>query len=92
MKNGPKPGSGGAPRLRRPARGGAYRAWGRFTNFIKNKVFQYKFIAFYDLQNISKPLATQRFGASEKMNRIPYQTCCLLILLAPISEKGTQKY
>ncbi len=55
--------------------------------------FHQKLMTFDDFVKHRKPLATQRCGASKKgLNKIPYETCCSLILSGPFSEKDHQKY
>ena len=44
------------------------------------------------LQIIKKPLVKQRFEACEKVHKIPYKTCRLLILLGPFLRNDPKKY
>ena len=45
-------------------------------------------MAFYDFTKHQKTLVKQRFGRSKKVDKIPYQTCRLLILLGTFREKA----
>ena len=49
-------------------------------------------MAFYDFAKHQKPLATQSFWAPEKLSKIPYKFCRLLILLGLFSQKCPQKH
>ena len=44
------------------------------------------------LQNVNKALVLEHFGASGKVDKIPYRTCRLWILFVSISQNGYQKY
>ena len=49
-------------------------------------------MAFYDFAKHKKPLVKQRFGASKKIDQMPFETCGILMILEPKFQIGLQNY